>query len=273
MGRMSNIIGVIGTTLRLGLAGIYIKNNSNVVEMRNAADDGYVVTRGAVPTAANDYVTKAYADALQKPLIVKRQADCTAALPTNTGVAGYVLVTTAGTGAVVGDLLVDDGTSSGDMTISAALEGRSIAVTDALAGGTITADADSLYVWDADGSVWIKVGDLTTVQNAICVVRVVTGTSATYSSTKLIPANSRILKVSLEVGTPYSASATISIGYSGTVDAVMTTAQNVPQTAATYEIGQDTAWDSSAAAVLVTISDTPAAGAGVVIIEYSSVAV
>jgi len=269
---MKKLRGTIETIFRLGLAGPQIKNNSGVIEIRNAADDGYAVVRGGLPVAANDFVIKSYADALQKPFIVSRQADCTAALPTNTGTAGYVLVTTAGTGAVIGDLLIDDGSSSGDMTISTAIEGRPIGVTDALTGGTIEVDADSIYIWDTDGSAWVKIGDLSTIQNAKCVIRMVIGTDATYSSTKLIPANARGLKASLEVGTPYSATTTISIGYSGAETALMATTDNNAEVADTYIVEQDTAWDSSDAAVLVTIANTPAAGAGVVLIEYSSVA-
>ena len=72
------------------------------------------------------------------PLPVSRQANCSVAIPNNTAVEGWVVPTTFGSGVVNGDLLYDDGTSTGTMEISARVEGRAITVTDALTGGTIT---------------------------------------------------------------------------------------------------------------------------------------
>jgi len=155
MSIMRKIRGTIETIFRIGLSGPQVKNSSGVIEVRDATDAAYAIVRGATPVAANDLVTKAYADSLEKPLVVKRQADCTSSLPDNTAVAGYVAVTTAGTGAAVGDLLYDDGLNTGTMTISAATEGRAIVVTDDLTGGTIYLLRDSIYVWDADGSAWV----------------------------------------------------------------------------------------------------------------------
>lgn len=269
---LRNLYGTILNAFRIGIGTnqIILKNNSAVLEFRNKDDNAYVVARCASPVADNDVANKYYADSIEKPLIVSRQADCTAALPTNTASRGWVVVSTAGTGAVVGDVLYDNGTSTGDMAIVAAIEGRMIAITDALAGGTATFDTDSTYIWDADGSVWVKIGDIGSVTGPLRIVRFAITNAASQSSTFTIPANARVLECRLDVGTAYSAGATISIGYSGSVSAIMATTENSPQDEDSYVVEQDTAWDSSARAVLVTIANTPAAGAGVVIVKFTS---
>src|SRR5512137_2319893 len=55
--------GIIGNYFQFdGGDGPQIHNNAGVVEMRNAADDGFVITRGADPADPNDYVTKHWYD-------------------------------------------------------------------------------------------------------------------------------------------------------------------------------------------------------------------
>lgn len=44
--------------------GAALKNNSGVLESRNAADDDYAIMRGATPVGNNDLTTKAYVDGL-----------------------------------------------------------------------------------------------------------------------------------------------------------------------------------------------------------------
>lgn len=93
------------------------------------------------------------------PIVVKRQADCSSAIPNNTSVAGHVVVTTAGSGAVFGDLLIDNESGSGLMEISLAFENRVIINSEAFTGGTIEfPDADRQHTWDEDGGIWVETG-------------------------------------------------------------------------------------------------------------------
>jgi hypothetical protein len=55
--------GTIETIVQIGLGGPNLKNNAGAIEARNATDTGFAIARGATPIAANDLVTKAYADA------------------------------------------------------------------------------------------------------------------------------------------------------------------------------------------------------------------
>lgn len=58
MSFFAKLRGTIETIFQIGLGGPNIKANAGAVEMRNAADAGFAITRGADPVGANDYVTK-----------------------------------------------------------------------------------------------------------------------------------------------------------------------------------------------------------------------
>lgn len=265
--------GTIETIFQIGIGGPQLKNNSGVLETRNADDNAYAVHRGGTPVGDDDLVTKLYADSLSKPIIVGRQADTSAAIPNNTAVRGYVVVTTAGTGASIGDILYDDGSNSGLMTILPAVEGRVLAITDALAGGTATFEADSLYIWDADGSSWLKIGDIGAVTGGLRVIRYAIGLAATTDSATQMPANARVNEVKLEITTQYDPGTAISIGILGSTDLLMLTSENNPQQGGAPNTwrkpGVDISIGGTAIEVRTTITNTPSAGAGFVTVIYS----
>lgn len=62
MSLFSKLRGTIETIFQIGLGGPQIKNNSGVIEARDSADAAFVKVRGLDPAAANDFVTKGYAD-------------------------------------------------------------------------------------------------------------------------------------------------------------------------------------------------------------------
>jgi len=268
-----NLEGTLATIFQFGIDRPNIRSLvTGELEVRNAADSGYAIMRVATPVGDNDAVNKLYADTLSKPLIVSRQANTSVSLPANTGVRGFVVVSTAGSGAAVGDILYDDGTGAGTMTILPAIEGRTIAVTDALTGGTVTFETDSIYIWDDDGTAWLKIGDIGSVTGAIRAIRYTITNAASQDSASSIPANERILLAWFEVTTPYSGGAAIAVGNTTTTDLFMGTAQNKPQGAAgkIYTVEQDTANGGSPSVVRTTITGAPAAGAGVVMVWFTS---
>ena len=93
---------------------------------------------------------------------------------------------------------------------------------------------------------------------------------ADQDSVFTIPANARILSCWVQVVTPYSAGGTISVGYTAALTAIMTTTLNDPQSAAIYVNDQDTAWDATARVVKTTVAGAPAAGAGFVVVKFTS---
>lgn len=259
--------GIIGDILQIGTAGPNIKNSGGILQIRDADDTAFARLQAAAPTADQDVVTKLYADTLEKPMIVSRQADCSSAIPNNTGTRGFVVVTTAGSGAVIGDVLYDDGSSTGLMTILPAVEGRTIAVTDSLTGGTISFEADSIYMWNDDGSAWVKIGDIGNVTGPVRVIQFAIDNTATQDSTTQIPAGNQVLRADVQIDNAYSGGATIEVGTTADADAFQTTTDNRPQRVATYSVDQNTAV-ASASVVRVTVGGAPAVGDGVVTVWY-----
>lgn len=273
MGLVKKMLGIIGDRLHIDFVndGPMIKNNAGVLEIRDADDVALAIVRGATPVGDNDLVNKLYADSLSKPLIISRQADTSAAIPNNTAVRGFVVVSTAGTGAVIGDLLFDDGSNSGLMTILPAIEGRTIAITDALTGGTVEFTTDSIYIWDDDGTVWVKVGDVGNVTGAMRVIRYVINNSASQDSATSIDSGNIVHSAQLKLTTSYSGGANINIGTTADDDLILDQLDNNPQKPADtiFLVEQDTVWPINSI-IRTTIGGAPGAGAGVVTVIYSN---
>ena len=263
--------GTIETIFQIGLGGPQLKANGAVIEARDADDTGFVRLKAATPTEDNDVTTKLYTDSLQRAMVVKRQADTSISIPNNTAVRGFVVVTTAGSGAVLGAILFDDGSNTGTMTILVAVEGRTITTTDTLSGGTITFDADAIYIWDDDGTIWIKSGDVGNISGAVREIRYAIDNTASQDSVTILPANARINYAGLEITTPYSGGASIEIGTTGDANAFQETTDNNPQGAAPtiYAVSQDSDIGGPPSVVRTTIAGSPGAGAGFVVIRFA----
>lgn len=259
------IRGTLSTIFQLGPSGPNLKNNSGVIEARNSADSGYAIVRGSSPVGDNDLVTKAYADTLL-PVVVSDQFNGNNALPSNTSTEHFILVTTTGSNASIGQILWDDGTSTGTVTVIAAASGRLITPSVALSGGTVTFNANSIYSWT--GSTWQDVGG-TSVSGALREIRMSITNAGSQSSATQIPANAIITYSEVKVETPYSGGATIQLGISGTTNLFQDTGDSVATVAGEYGVPQDTSVGSSAAALLVTVGGSPSAGAGHAIVRYT----
>lgn len=270
MGLFKKLAGLTNSVFRLGKDGVTLKSiASDLFQFRTTDDTGFARIQVAPGTADNDAVTKKQLETASKPIIVDGQADTSTAIPSNTGSTQILVVTTAGNGANVGDLLRDDGSGTGTMEILPAEEGRTLVITDALTGGSVAFDPDSMYIWDADGSAWIKIGDIGSVTGAIRAIDFAITTGASQDSDSQIPANAIIHSVKLIIQTPYSAGATIELGYTGNTSAILGSADNNPQEAHEYECEDYAVWDSSPQLVLATIGGSPVAGSGRVVVAYS----
>jgi hypothetical protein len=267
MGFFSRLNGIVGSFLQIGgPSGPAVKAPSTTaLEARNAADNDYVVMRVGTPLGDNDAVTKAYADeaAYSKP--VTDQISGASAAPSNTAVAHWIVVTTTGGNANIGDLYYDDGTNTGTAAKVVAKAGNSIVTTAAFTGGTISLDAQQHYVWT--GSIWLNIA--ANVSGAQYVVDFAITTGASQSSTKAIPANAVITRCLVQITTPYSGGATITVGRTGSAALLMAAADNVATVAGDYDAPQRTGWGASELAVLVTVAGSPGAGAGRVLVAYS----
>ena len=270
---LSNTRGTLEQIFKIGgHTGVSLKNNSGVAQIRNAADSAFARIQVGTPTANDDAVNKLYVETMKSIVLIKGQASGAAA--TNTAVEGMYVITTAGTtGAntyAVGDLAYSDGTNAGDMTRYAA-EIRAVAVPQALTGGTATFEADSIYLWDADGSSWVKIGDIGSLTGAIRRIRMPLTNAASQNSTFSIPASARVSRAHVQVAVAYSGGATFQAGYTGVTNALLDTTDPVNlQVVGSYVFEMDQAWDTVAHTVLATIGGAPAAGSGFLTVEFAN---
>lgn len=269
MSIFQKIRGTIESIFQLGLGGPQLKNNSGIIEARNSTDATYAVVRGAPPVGDNDFVTKLFLQSNATPCVVTAQFDGNNPLPANTGTEHYIVVTTTGANAAIGEIIYDNGSGSGTAVLLAASDGRMIFTTQAYSGGTISLQADSIYVWDSTTSSWLQEGSSQQTSGSVRCIKFAIGTSASYSSASDIPANATILSATVDVTTPYSGGATISVGRTGSTSLLQATTDNLPTAANLYKVEQNTAWGGSALPVLVTIGGTPGAGVGTVVVLYT----
>jgi hypothetical protein len=267
MSLWSKIRGTIETAFQIGLNGPQWNNNSGNLEARNSGNSAFTIVRGASPVGDNDLTNKQYVDTITTRTVVAVQFNGNNALPTNSATEQFYVVTTSGSTANIGTLIWDDGSGSGNATILAAAP-RSIITTVALTGGTISFAADSQYFWDTGSSSWINIGG-TAVSGSLRVTRHAITNAASQSSTAVLPANAVVRSAMLDIVTPYSAGATITVGQTGTPALLMATTDNLATVAGQYESMQDTAWGASALAVLITVAGSPTAGAGYCVVHYT----
>lgn len=261
------IRGTIETAWQIGIGGPNLKANSGAIDVRNAGDSAYAVVRGASPVGNNDLATKQYVDTLATRYVIAGQFDGNNALPSNTGTARFLVVTTTGANATIGDLIWDDGTSTGTATRLVTTD-RLIITQTALTGGTVSLAADTMYWWDTGTSSWINVGG-STLSGARRTISMAVTNAASQNSAASIPANATVYETFLDVTTPFSAGAAISVGRTGSTALIMATTDNSPQTAGQWAVPQRTPWGASALPVLVTITGAPAAGAATLVVTYA----
>jgi hypothetical protein len=267
MGLFSKLAGTVTSFFQIGgTAGPGINANAAALETRNAANSAFAVHRGATPVGDNDFTTKAYVDkTANKPIPVSLQFNGNNPLPNNSGTEQWYVVTTTGPNATIGQLLWDDGSGAGVVAVIAAATGNTIVTTAAFSGGTITLQANQIYVWT--GAAWLDIAP--SVSGVTYMIRLPITNAASQSSATSILANAIIYDARLDITTPYSAGATISLGITGTVALFMATGDNTPQLANLYQNMQDTSVGAAPLPLLVTIAGAPAAGAGFAIVIYS----
>lgn len=86
------------------------------------------------------------------PIPVSAQFNGGVALPDNTLVEHWYVVTTTGVNASIGDLIFDNGSNAGVATVIPPTVGESIIPSTNFTGGTISLNAGQVYVWN--GSIW-----------------------------------------------------------------------------------------------------------------------
>lgn len=156
----------IGSNVEIGKRGPRIRDNSDVIEHRNQADDAFVIVRGDHPVGDNDLVTKKYLET-RANVIVTGQID--GGSPPAAGTPGRIFICTTAGGSYTLKYLYRDTGSAWEEIVP--IEGMVISVTDALTGGTDEYEADHLYLWDADGATWVDLGPSPAVTGVVKTAR------------------------------------------------------------------------------------------------------
>lgn len=265
---------VVGSILQLDAkgAGPQWKNESGASAFRNSTDTAYAVVRGATPVADNDLVTKQYAATmlLVQTYVVTAQFDGANPLPANTGSAHYLVVTTTGVNAAIGDLLWDDGSGADTVTLMTAAEGRLIFTSAAFSGGTVALDANTIYAWDAGTSSWLEEASGKGVSGALRTIEVpYSSAAATFDSVHSIPANAIIYKAMADQQVVMDNAAGVAIGIPTNAALFQGTTDNVTSEVALSIKEQRTSVGVAAAKVRVTITNAPTVGSGVAVVFYS----
>ncbi len=267
MGLFSRIAGVVNSFFQIGGPngdGINYNSASPALEAKNAANSAFVIMRGATPVGPSDFVTKFYNDTAFKPIIATQQFNGSTALPANSATTQFYVVTTTGANASIGQLLYDNGTGVGTVTVISAPAGGEIVPVANFTGGTISFTAFMNYVWTgAPLNQWVNAA--TTVTGAVQVIQFGI-TTATATSVTSIPIGATILRASLNITTAYNATATIAIGSTTVPALLMATTDNFPTVVDLYDALQVTSWN--AASVVQATVTTATAGTATVTIEY-----
>ncbi len=257
----------IGTLVELGRRGPQLKNNSDVIEHRNQADDDFVVARGADPIGPNDLVTKKYMETRANAIVT---GQINGGSPPAAGPVGTVYVCTTSGGVYTEKYLYySDGAAWVEIV---PVEGMTISVTDALTGGNIEFAADHRYLWDADGGDWVDLGPSASETGTVKTARVslVFGDAGT-NLLKNVPAGcvaTRILcNVTQAWGSPLPYA---TVGDAGDTDRLAETKDIDLNKVGVYEITNCHLYGSATDinVILNNNGATPAAGAALFIIQY-----
>jgi hypothetical protein len=133
------------------------------------------------------------------------------------------------------------------------------------AGGAfaITRGADPVGAND-----YVTLGSIPSLTEGVNVaVRFAITNAAAQNSVSSLPALAVILRAFLDITTPYSAGATITVGTAAVPAAFMDTGDSTPQTNDLYDAPQDVV-TTLGGTVLVTVAGAPAAGAGTCCVVY-----
>lgn len=265
------IRGIVGNLFQFGNGdGPNLKNNSNIIEARNAADDAFVLTRGALIPSSGETVNDLVAllDLRGRVADIEFSFDgASAPAPgTNTGKFGFCHTT--GGGHTANDVVYDDGASLFKIpfTVVKHLTTRT-AIT-----GTTSLNANGVYCYQ--GGTWTLKGD--GAPSNVGLVRAIEVeydyTDGNVDSTTTVPDGTRVIRCRNVVETAFDdAGATVAVSVNGsTPEAIMATGDSNLDNAAEYHV-EDTHLIDSDSEGVVRVAVTPASatqGAGRVILEY-----
>lgn len=254
----------IGSNVQLGKGGPRVKDNSGVLEAKNAADNAYAVLRAAAPVGDNDLVTKKYLET-KSHVIVTDQLDGGA--PSSPADGVVYIVTTAGGTYSLKELYRRE---AGAWVAVSLFDGLTISISSPLAGGT---DSYTMGRWmyDLDTTSWILVGpvsDISKVHRSE-VLNLAFGSGASENIGSQIPANAIVTKVVVNVTQAFDGTApTLDIGDAGDTDRFMGNAEIDLKTVGVYISDVHYLYGALTQALATYAADASAAGQAAILLEY-----
>ena len=260
-GSMRNVFGIGNEE-----DGFNIKNASSVAEIRNAADDAYETIRAAHIAAGgslNDLPTLLDLQGRVPNIEFSFDGDTPPAAGTNSGKFGICYED--GTSYNAGNVIYDDGSSR----ILIPTEVVRTITTSSAVVGVLSLNANGLYAWQ--GGTWILKGDGAPAQTGhTMAIEVNIGTSATYSSSTAIPDGARVVRTDMIVTTAYTPTTTATVVVNGTADLEIlgSSDSKMPKQGQYMNDEEFEITADNEGVVTVAIANTPAAGAGRVVVFY-----
>ena len=93
--------------------------------------------------------------------------------------------------------------------------------------------------------------------------------AAVQDSTALIPANAIVYSCMVEIITPYTVGASITVGRAGALSLLQSASDNLPTAPNLYQVVQRTPWGGTQLPVTVSVAGAPIAGDGYCVVSYS----
>lgn len=275
MGTRNSHNGTTKTNFSLGQTngspGPQIKNNSDVMEIRNIGDTDFVVARSAmIPASAettNDIVNLLALQGGFPNITFSFDGSSPPTPGANTGAFGFCHTT--GGAYTAGRIYYDSGSALILLPTSVA---RKLTTSSAITG-TISLNANGLYA--LEGGSWVLKGDGgasgTGYVKTISVSYVYTDTGGVSSSTT-IPDGADVLSVRRIVTTPLD-SGSVSVIVDGTSDETVmdqSVDTNLSSGDEVHDESTHSISSSTAGPVTVTVNGSPGSGAGRVLVSYVS---
>lgn len=256
----------IGDNVQLGKGGVRVKDNSGVLEAKNAADNAFVVLRAASPVNDDDVVTKRYL-VTKADIIVSGQIDGNSPPAVVNG--SVYICTTTGDSYTAKNYYHGE---SGSWVEYTPADGLKITVTTALSGGTITFNGDSIYEYDGNSSSWVLIGPSSSL-NKVCKTEranLAYNTSSPLNIGSALSDSSRITKILVDVTQAFNGAApTLSIGKSGSTSLLAAAAEIDLTAIGLYVIDCLYTTSGSEQMIATYVASSSSAGVATITMEYS----
>ncbi|RKY10489.1 MAG: hypothetical protein DRP56_00905 [Planctomycetota bacterium] len=267
-----NFIGTMKGLFHIGgPSGNTLKNATDGIDVRNAADDAFQNLKVKQASGAVDEHAVNWLDLRDANVLVQFSFDGGSAPSAGTNTGTYGFCHTSGGSYTAGQVYYDDGTTLRATKIHV---GTRITTGSAITG-TVSLNANGVYAAHSATAPfsWTLKGDgMAGGTGIVKTIEIPIDTSASKSSTSSIPDGAEVLRVSTKVTTAYDNNATIEVLVDGSSDlTIQPTDENDPSEENMYvsDVEDGVITSSNEGVVTVNVANTPSAGAGAVLVEFA----